>query len=54
MKKIYIIMLTVFLNLAFTSCTPQSLTDEVSTPQSCCGEDGDIIPPPPPPPSGGN
>lgn len=47
-------MLTVFLNLAFTSCTPQSLTDEVSTPQSCCGEDGDIIPPPPPPPSGGN
>ena len=56
MKKIYVIVLTVFLNLAFFSCTPEALEDQVlNTEQAtdsddetpCCDEDGDIDPPPP-------
>lgn len=46
MKKIILIILTVFLNLALFSCTPEKLQDQVIDPQSCCGEDI-IIPPPP-------
>lgn len=53
MKKIYSILFTVFLNLAFFSCTPTSIVDEANTPQACCGEDGDLDLPPPPPPTGG-
>ena len=49
MKKIIVIICAVFLNLGLFSCTPQSLTDEV-TPQACCGDDDPILPPPPPPP----
>jgi len=56
MKKIYIIMFTVFLNLGFYSCTPQDLAVDENVPQACCGDDDEIIPPPPPPPppTGGN
>lgn len=46
-------MFTVLLNIAFYSCTPQSLSDETNVPQACCGEDDPILPPPPPPPGGG-
>lgn len=53
MKKIYLILLTVFLNLAFFSCTPNSINEDSETPQACCDEDGDLLPPPPPPPPGG-
>ncbi|WP_461588888.1 hypothetical protein [Winogradskyella sp.] len=51
MKKTFIILFTVFLNMAFFSCNPESLTDEV-VPQACCGEGEEIPPPPPPPPTG--
>ena len=52
MKKIYIIMFTVFLNGIIFSCTPENLKEEINTTQACCGEDGDLEPPPPPPPDG--
>jgi len=52
MKKIYIILFTVFLNLGFQSCTPEALTEDLSAPQACCGDDQH--PPPPPPPPGGD
>lgn len=39
-------MFTVFLNAAFFSCNPESLSGEVA-PQACCDEDGNIPPPPP-------
>jgi hypothetical protein len=51
MKKLSIIMFTVFLNVAFFSCNPESIIDEV-VPQACCGDGGEL--PPPPPPSTGN
>ncbi|WP_055443237.1 hypothetical protein [Lacinutrix himadriensis] len=51
MKKIYVILFTVFLNVALFSCTPTSLQEESpSATVGCCGEDGDLDPPPPPPP----
>ena len=52
MKKIYLVLLTVFLNFAFFSCTPEALNENVNVPQACCDDDGDIPPPPPPPPPG--
>ena len=54
MKKIHIILFTVFLNFAFYSCTPEEIVEELNIPQACCGEGEDIPPPPPPPPGGGN
>jgi len=53
MKKIILVLLTVFLNLGLYSCTPQAMSEEVKNTQACCGDDGDL-PPPPPPPYGGN
>lgn len=56
MKKLYLLLLTVFLNLAFFSCTPQALNESgVSATEvgDCCDEDGEILPPPPPPPGNG-
>jgi len=52
MKKLYLLLFTVFLNLVFFSCTPQEISDNSNTAQACCGEGGDIPPPPPPPPGG--
>jgi hypothetical protein len=49
MKKIYIIVFTVFLNVTFFSCTPENIVDNAQATE-CCGENGDIDPPPPPPP----
>mgnify|MGYP006883380433 CR=1 FL=1 len=49
MKKLCLLIFTVFLNIGFFSCNPESLSEEV-IPQSCCGEGGEIPPPPPPPP----
>jgi len=49
MKKIVLIMFTVFLNIALYSCSPTSTTDDTIQPQACCGDDGEILPPPPPP-----
>ena len=52
MKKIYLLLLTVFLNVTFSSCTKEDLTDvknDAVQADDCCGEDGDIPPPPPPP-----
>ena len=53
MKKIALILFTVFLNLGLFSCTPQAISEEINNEQACCGDDGHI-PPPPPPPVGGN
>ncbi|MEW4923940.1 hypothetical protein [Algibacter sp. 2305UL17-15] len=47
MKKIYLMMLTVFLNMALFSCSPQTVAEDNNAPQACCGEE-DHIPPPPP------
>ncbi|MFT4670550.1 MAG: hypothetical protein ACI9M9_002652, partial [Flavobacteriaceae bacterium] len=38
--------------MGFTSCTPQSISEDLKAPQACCGDDIDIPPPPPPPPPG--
>ncbi len=53
MKKIYIVVTAIILNMAYLSCTPQQLSDKSAIPQACCGEEGTIPPPPPPPPTGG-
>ena len=53
MKKIYLILITVSLNVAFCSCTAEDISDVKNNTilaNDCCGEDGDIPPPPPPPP----
>lgn len=52
MKKIHLILFTVFLNMALFSCTPTTISD-VQPPAigdgECCGNGGDIPPPPPKP-----
>jgi hypothetical protein len=47
MKKIYLILLTVFLNMALFSCTPQAIseTGKATTEQATTGDDGEILPP---------
>jgi len=61
MKKIMLIVFTVFLTLFLFSCTDnedlnieESQGIELEAPvqanaQACCGEEGEILPPPPPP-----
>ncbi|CAL2104202.1 conserved protein of unknown function [Tenacibaculum sp. 190130A14a] len=62
-KKISLIVFTIFLSLILVSCTDsEELIKEENMLEvkkgfqtevkSCCGEDGVIIPPPPPPPPG--
>ncbi|WP_170164477.1 hypothetical protein [Sinomicrobium pectinilyticum] len=58
MKKIYIIVFTVTLNLVLFSCDPDDNeasqlpgTEDV---QGCCDDDVPILPPPNPPGNGGN
>ena len=56
MKKRFLVIVTVFLSLAFSSCTeneilPEEMLIEVET-QGCCGT-GELDPPPPPPPPPG-
>ncbi|MBL4888160.1 MAG: hypothetical protein JKZ03_06880 [Flavobacteriaceae bacterium] len=48
MKKLYLILFTVFLNLALFSCTPESINGETEEQQACCEKEET----PPPPPSG--
>ncbi|WP_164076255.1 hypothetical protein [Flavimarina sp. Hel_I_48] len=48
MKKSILIILTVFLNLALFSCSPEKLNEELQNTQACCGDDEPIPPPPPP------
>lgn len=50
MKKIYLVLFTVILNLGLFSCTPESVADDEIQVEACCGDGGDI---PPPPPGGG-
>ena len=52
MKKVHIILFTLFLNVVFYSCTPPEISDNSSSIQACCGEGEDLPPPPPPPPGG--
>ncbi|MGB0880892.1 MAG: hypothetical protein ACPGTO_10035 [Polaribacter sp.] len=56
MKKIILIVFTVFLNVALTSCSQGEIIEDLEEIQACCGEDEPILPPPPPPPppTGGN
>jgi len=54
MKKIVLIVVTVFLNLGLFSCTPDAIVQQEKAPQACCGEDIVIPPPPPPPPPDGD
>ena len=51
MKKLAYLFTLLFFGIYFTSCTPESIADEVEA-QACCGESGEIPPPPPPPPGG--
>ena len=48
--------MVLFLSISFTSCTPTSLSENVTeqTTGECCDEEGDIDPPPPPPPPPGD
>ncbi|WP_271855389.1 hypothetical protein [Patiriisocius marinus] len=50
MKKLAFIMVTVFLNTALFSCTPNSIVEN-SIEQACCDGEDNKPPPPPPPPS---
>ena len=50
MKKVFIVLFTVILNVAFFSCTPENLAEDEVELQACCGNGEDIPPPPPPPP----
>lgn len=56
MKKIMIIILTVFLNSFLTSCSANDdelVMERLEDVQSTGGDDeGEILPPPPPPPKG--
>jgi hypothetical protein len=47
MNKINLIMITVFLILGMTSCTPERISEGFN-PQACCGEEFPLPPPPPP------
>ncbi|WP_299522533.1 hypothetical protein [Winogradskyella sp.] len=51
MKKVIYLLGVFFIALNFSSCNPESLTEEVA-PQACCGDDIPPPPPPPPPPPG--
>jgi len=53
MKTVFYIMVVLFMGVNFTSCTPESITNDVVTPQACCDGESPIPPPPPPPPPGG-
>ena len=44
MKKLTIVLIIVLFNIAFFACTPERIIDPM-TPQSCCGEGGEIPPP---------
>ncbi|WP_188373868.1 hypothetical protein [Winogradskyella haliclonae] len=52
MKKVIYLFAILFIALNFSSCNPESLTDEVAQ-QACCDGSGEIDPPPPPPPGSG-
>jgi len=55
MKRIFLIALTVFLNVAlFTSCTDDEFEELLNEPVACCGTGEDPPPPPPPPPGDGD
>tara|TARA_B100001765_G_C19484540_1_gene330586 strand:+ start:362 stop:529 length:168 start_codon:yes stop_codon:yes gene_type:complete len=54
MKKLFIMLVTVFLISGITSCTPEQLHSQDKQPEACCGENDPIPPPPPPPPPDGN
>lgn len=45
MKKIILILLTVFLNSAIFSCSPESISDGINNEQQTTGNDGEILPP---------
>ena len=47
MKKIYLILFTVFLNMALFSCTPQAIseTGKATIEQETGGDNGEILPP---------
>jgi hypothetical protein len=45
MKKIGLIVLTLLLNAAFYSCSPESISENSKTQQSTIGDDGEILPP---------
>jgi hypothetical protein len=55
MKKIYVLMAIVFMSIASTSCTADSVTEETPTQYATGegdtgGQNGSLNPPPPPAP----
>lgn len=53
MKKIYLVFLAVFMNVAFYACTPETIAKDING-TVCCDEEGTIPPPPPPQDPGAN
>ena len=56
MKKIHLILFTVFLNMGLFSCTPTAVSEtgiSADEDQECCGNGGDIPPPLPESETGG-
>ena len=53
MKKLLYLFTLLFIGANYTSCTPESISDQAQE-QACCGDDEEILPPPPPPPAGDN
>lgn len=52
MKKIYVLITIVFMSIASTSCTADSVTDELGTEyaeEDTGGQNGTLSTPPPPP-----
>lgn len=54
MKSILYIIIVLFMGANITSCTPESIIEDVTGPQACCDGESSIPPPPPPPPGGGD
>lgn len=56
MKKVYLAVLALILNMFLFSCTTDNVaeTEEVYRTLATEGDDGDIKPPPPPPPPPGS
>jgi hypothetical protein len=47
MKKLYLIIFMIFLNVILFSCTPESISEDINEVGLCCGDDGNLPPPPP-------
>lgn len=54
MKNVFFILVLLCAGFSVTSCTPESILDDVAEPLACCDQEEPILPPPPPPPPVGS